>query len=347
VRLSAFTVVDAYEDRDADDRLTEVVRLAEAADEANLSTLWVAEHHFQPTGVCPSPPVLLATLGARTHRLRLGSLVTVLPFHSPLEVAEQYAMVDRLTGGRLNIGFGSGYIPSEFEGFGVDPATKRERFDDALAFVRRALAGDEVRLPTPGAHPVRLNVRPVQRPHPPIWIAVQRREAVPHVARHRASLALIPYATLADRSELAEEVREYRAACPPDFPGEVAAGIHVYVGPDVDRAREALQRYLDSRLAHQSVHFQEKVRRDPRQASARALEDAGWAIFGSAEDVVTRLREFERLGVDELLGLFDFGGLPPEAVEGSIRSLGARWTGSGSGAGRSASPSMVRSIPDR
>jgi len=326
VRLSAFTVVDAYPVTNEEHRLREVVELAATADEAGLHALWIAEHHFHAGGVCPSPPVLLAACGERTHSLRLGALVSVLPFHSPIEIAEQYAMVDRLLGGRLNLGVGSGYLAAEFEGFGIDLATKRERFDENLATVRRALAGEEVRAPGPLAKPVRLNVRPVQTPHPPLWIAVQRREAIPHVARFGASVALIPYATVAGLEELAQEIAEYRAAAPAGFRGEVSVGLHLYAGPHPDHARPALQRYLDSRLATQSAFYQEKVRKDPRHANASAIEEAGWALFGSPEEVARRLRAFEAVGVDEVLGIFDFGALAFDEVAASIRALGKVWS---------------------
>jgi len=328
VRLSAFTVVDEYASGPSSDRLLEVIGLAEAAEAAGLSTLWVAEHHFHSGGVVPSPPVLLAALGARTRRIRLGALVSVLPFHQPIELAEQFAMVDRLLGGRLNLGVGSGYIALEFDGFGIDPAEKRDRFDRALATLLAALEGKEVRGEGPRSVPVRINVRPVQLPHPPIWIAVQRREAIPFVARRGASLALVPYATLADREELADEVRDYRSNLPAGTRGEVAAALHLYAGPHPDRARHALQRYLDSRLATQSAFYQEKVRRDPSHASAATIERSGWALFGSAEEVAAGLGSFAAIGVDEVLGIFDFGGLPASDVQASVRALGAKFPGS-------------------
>jgi len=322
VKLSAFSVVDEYDDGAASHRLAEVVALAEAAEAGGLATLWVAEHHFHSGGVCPSPPVLLAACGARTRRLRLGAMVSVLPFHRPIELAEQYAMVDRLLDGRLNLGVGSGYIAMEFDGFGVDPAAKRERFDRGLDTLVEAFAGREVRSDGERSVPVRINVRPVQLPHPPLWIAVQRREAIPFVARRGASMALIPYATLSGLPELAEEIREYRAHLPEGAAGEVAVGLHLYAGPHPDRARAALQRYLDSRLATQSAFYQEKVRRDPRHASARAVEESGWAVIGPPTEVVERLRAFADAGVDELLGIFDFGGLPPSDVVESVTALG-------------------------
>jgi alkanesulfonate monooxygenase SsuD/methylene tetrahydromethanopterin reductase-like flavin-dependent oxidoreductase (luciferase family) len=329
VRLSAFTVVDEYPSDPPADRLLEVVGLGEAAEAAGLSTLWVAEHHFHSGGVAPSPPVLLAALGARTRRLRLGALVSVLPFHSPVELAEQYAMVDRLLAGRLNLGVGSGYIPLEFEGFGVDPGEKRERFDRAFDTLLAALEGKEVRSEGTRSVPVRINVRPVQRPHPPIWIAVQRREAIPFVARRGVSLALVPYATLSSWNELADEVREYRAHVPTGIRGEVAAALHLYAGPHPERARHALQRYLDSRLATQSAFYQEKVRKDPSHANAATIEKSGWALFGSAREVAEGLRSFASTGVDEVLGIFDFGGLPSDVVRESVRALGVEYSPSG------------------
>ncbi len=329
VRLSAFTVVDQYPSDPPRERLLEVLRLGEAAEEGGLSTLWVAEHHFHSGGVSPSPPVLLAALGARTRRLRLGALVSVLPFHRPIELAEQYAMVDQLVQGRLNLGVGSGYIPLEFEGFGVDPLQKRELFDRALETLLAAFEGKEVRAEGANSVPVRINVRPVQRPHPPLWIAVQRREALPYVARRGVSVALVPYATISSPAELADEVREYRSHLPAGAHGEVAAALHLYAGPHPDRARLALQRYLDSRLATQSAFYQEKVRRDPAHANAATIEKSGWAIFGTPEEVAKRLHAFAATGVNEVLGIFDFGGLPSEEVLRSVRALGTAFGAAG------------------
>jgi alkanesulfonate monooxygenase SsuD/methylene tetrahydromethanopterin reductase-like flavin-dependent oxidoreductase (luciferase family) len=325
VKVSAFTIVDAYEGNLAasGDRYADVVRLAEAVEAGGLSTLWVAEHHFQPGGVCPAPPVLLAACGARTRRIRLGVMVSVLPFHRPIELAEEYALVDRLTGGRLNLGVGSGYLALEFEGFGVDPATKRERFDRNLETLLAAFDGREVRSDEPGAAPVRLNVLPIQRPHPPLWIAVQRREAIPFVARRGASLALVPYATVTNLAELGDQIREFRAQLPGGSTAEVAVAVHLYAGDRPAEARAALQRYLNARLATQSTFFQEKVRKDPHVASAATIEEGGFALIGTAATVVAGLRRYAELGVDEVLGIFDFGSLPPGEAIGSVKEIGA------------------------
>ena len=324
VRLGAFTVVDAYPDRPGGDagRVADVVRLAEAVEAAGLSSLWVAEHHFHAGGVCPSPPVVLAACGMRTRTIRLGSLVSVLPFHRPVDVAEEYALLDRLLDGRLNLGVGSGYLASEFAGFGVDPADKRARFDAALATVLEAFAGKPIRAGGENAPPVRLNVLPVQQPHPPVWVAVQRREAIPHIARQGRSIALIPYATVDGLDDLAAEIDDYRRALPPEVRGEVAVAVHVYAGARVGLAREAFRRYVQSRLATGSTFLEQKSRDRPHHATPEAIEESGLVLFGSPADVVRRMDRFARIGVDELLGIFDFGGLPAEEVASSVRAVG-------------------------
>lgn len=327
MQLSVFSVLDGFPsevDFAGRNRYSELLSLGEAAERSALECVWVAEHHFLPGGLCPAPPVLLAALGARTRRIRLGSLVSVLPFHSPLEVAEQYALLDQLIGGRLNFGVGSGYIPAEFEGFGVDPAEKRERFDRALETIRAAFRGEKVRAEAPAARPVTLNVLPRQQPSPPIWVAAQRREALPFVARRGFSVALIPYATVRDVPELALEIREYRAALPPGQSATVSAAVHVYAGPAPDRARAAFARYLESRRATQSTFYLQKVHADPAHASPEALEQNGLALFGGVNEVEEKVHALADAGVDELLGIFDFGGLPLSDAIGSVRRLSVR-----------------------
>jgi alkanesulfonate monooxygenase SsuD/methylene tetrahydromethanopterin reductase-like flavin-dependent oxidoreductase (luciferase family) len=327
MRLGAFSVVDAYPDLPGGvtDRTAGIVRLAEEVEAAGLDSLWIAEHHFHDDGVCPSPPVLLTACAMRTRRIRLGSLVSVLPFHRPIDVAEEYALVDRLSEGRLNLGVGSGYLASELEAYGIDPAQKRERFDRALATLLAALEGKPVRAGGVSSPPVRINVRPVQRPHPPLWIAVQRAEAIAHVAAQGASVALIPYATVADLGELADQIATYRRALPPGVAGEVAVAVHLYAGPHPERARTAFRRYVASRIASGSTHLVQKSQQRPEHASPQAIERSGLAVFGGPEQVVEGLERFARIGVDELLGLFDFGGLTAEETAGSVRALGNAW----------------------
>jgi alkanesulfonate monooxygenase SsuD/methylene tetrahydromethanopterin reductase-like flavin-dependent oxidoreductase (luciferase family) len=323
VHVGAFSVVESYGSPDGiagSERYDDLLRLAESAERSGLTSFWVAEHHFQTNGVCPSPPVLLAAAGARTASIRLGSLVSVLPFHRPIDVAEEYALLDQLLHGRLNFGVGSGYVPLELEAFGVLPEEKRERFDRNLAEILAAFRGDLIS--PDGGTPVRLNVLPVQRPHPPVWVAVQQREALRSVARQGYSVALLPYASFRDLDDLAQSVRVYRSELPADSRGTVSVALPVHVGEDRTRGLRALTRHLDSRSATRGGFYQGAVRRGPTTISAEAVDRAGFAIFGPAHEVVERVEELGRMGIDELLGIFDFGDLPRGDVVQSMRTVG-------------------------
>ena len=180
MKLSIFSVQDHYPDRHRSlpQLYADVIAQARHAEALGYDTFWVAEHHFHEYGAVPNPAVFLSHLAAHTHRLRLGTAISILTFHHPATVAENYAMVDALSGGRLSLGVGSGYLKHEFEGYDVDPAIKRERFDEALMLVQRLLAGERVHHEGQfhTLRDVRLNVLPVQTTVP-IHVAILRREA--------------------------------------------------------------------------------------------------------------------------------------------------------------------------
>src|SRR3954463_7214862 len=167
MRLSIFSVQDHYPAaaRSVAQLYAEVIAQAELAEALGYDTFFVAEHHFHEYGVVPNPAVMLSTLAQRTKSLKLGTAISILTFHNPLTVAESYAMVDVLSGGRLVLGVGSGYLKHEFAGYAIEPAEKRNRFDENLALVKRLLSGERVSFE--GRYnrldAVQINVRPLQR----------------------------------------------------------------------------------------------------------------------------------------------------------------------------------------
>jgi alkanesulfonate monooxygenase SsuD/methylene tetrahydromethanopterin reductase-like flavin-dependent oxidoreductase (luciferase family) len=186
-----------------------------------------------------------------------------------------------------------------------------------------AFRGEEVVVEPGRSPPVRLNVRPSQEPHPPIWIAVQRREAVPFVARRGLNLALVPYATLGSPEELKPIIDDYRRDLPAGVTGTVSAALHLYVGTHLEPAQLALQRFLDSRRATQSTFYLQKVEADPRHASAEHLAASGLTALGSPGEVRPVLERYRAAGVDEILAIVDFGGLAPYRVAESVTAIGA------------------------
>lgn len=146
---------------------------AVAAEAAGISHYHVTEHHGTPLSVCPSPALFLAALSQRTSRMRIGALVFVLPSHEPLRLAEEIAVLDQLTAGRLDVGVGSGVSPYELAYFGVDSKQARDRYAETLEVVTQALATGRMthRGKLLRDYDVELSVGPVQRPHPPLWYA--------------------------------------------------------------------------------------------------------------------------------------------------------------------------------
>jgi hypothetical protein len=179
MRMSIFSVQDHYptQARTVPELYKQILAQAELADQLGYDTFWVAEHHFHEYGAVPNPAIMLASIAQRTKRLRLGTAISILTFHNPLTVAESYAMVDILSDGRLMYGVGSGYLTHEFEGYAVDPAEKRDRFDETLAAVKQLLSGQRTSYTGKFRNfsNVKLNIEPVQKPIP-IFVAVLRKE---------------------------------------------------------------------------------------------------------------------------------------------------------------------------
>src|SRR3954468_18655738 len=180
MRYSLFSVNDHYPrlPRTVPQLYDQVLHSCELAERLGYDTFFCAEHHFHEYGVVPDPAVMLAALAQRTKRIRLGTAISILTFHDPRHIAESYAMVDLLSGGRLVFGVGSGYLAHEFVGYGQDPKEKRERFNEALDIVQRLLAGET--LPYEGkcsrTKKVVLNVLPHKGRVPPIYVAILARE---------------------------------------------------------------------------------------------------------------------------------------------------------------------------
>src|ERR687893_739725 len=213
MRMSIFSVQDHYPSgpRTVAQLYGEIIAQAELAEQLGYDTFWVAEHHFHEYGVVPNPAVMLSTLAQRTTTLKLGTAISILTFHNPLTVAESYAMVDILSGGRLVYGVGSGYLAHEFAGYAIDPTEKRDRFDENLGAVRQLLAGERVTLKGRfhTIERVQLNVRP-QQEQVPFYVAILRKEAAYFVGKQGHNMLCVPYASLESFDEIATLLAEFR-----------------------------------------------------------------------------------------------------------------------------------------
>jgi alkanesulfonate monooxygenase SsuD/methylene tetrahydromethanopterin reductase-like flavin-dependent oxidoreductase (luciferase family) len=322
VRYSIFSVNDHHPRlaRTVPQLYAQVMAQCELAEALGYDTFFCAEHHFHEYGVVPDPAVMLAALSQKTTRIRLGTAISVLTFHDPRRIAETYAMVDMMSGGRLVFGVGSGYLAHEFVGYDREPKDKRERFNENLDIVQRLMAGETLsyRGSFSKSDKVVLNVLPHEGRMPPVYVAVLAREAAYHVGKQRNRLFTVPYASCTDFADIGRMLEEYRkgraeAGLMPDDDDHVFT-LHTHVARSDEEAREsakaAYDLYVDTRL-YAKKHVYEDILGN------------GICLFGSVQTVADKLRALHAMGIRHVATMHNFGALEPGPVERSM-SLFAR-----------------------
>ncbi len=171
-------------------------------DEAGYDAVWLAEHHFTGYSICPSVHMMGVQVASRCRRIRVGTAVSLAAFYHPLRLAEEVALLDVLSGGRVNWGVGRGFDPVEFGVFGVPVAESGERFHEAVEIVLAAWRCD--RLDWSGSfwrfEGVEVLPKPLQRPHPPVWLAAGSPGAVRWAGQRGYSIMLGPHATFEENA---------------------------------------------------------------------------------------------------------------------------------------------------
>lgn len=266
---------------------------------------YLVEHHFTGRGQVSASLNLLSYAAARTTRIRLGTAVVVVPWHNPVLLAEQAATVDLLSGGRLDLGLGRGYRDYEFSGFGVDRAEAGDRFDEMLAFLRQAWHS-QARFSFSGNHwqfsDIVVEPKPIQTPHPPIWVGAASPQSIEAAATLGLKLFLDQVATTA---EVAERVAIYRAAQAaaglPHHPHDIALTRPLLLAETAKERSALLESHLatlgalsDSTSSAKNNPFYS----DP-QTRCERTEDG--AILGEATECVERLQAIRELGIHQVL----------------------------------------------
>ena len=159
------------------------------ADELGYDYVWLAEHRFTRYGIAPDTLVLAAAAAAVTKNLRIGTAVIVLPFHNPILLAEQVAMVDQISGGRFDFGTGRGYQAGEFRGLNVPMDESRSRYEEVMDICIGLWTQDHFSYE--GRHytidDVTIEPKPVQKPHPPVWVTAMQSPATFQYAADRGA----------------------------------------------------------------------------------------------------------------------------------------------------------------
>jgi alkanesulfonate monooxygenase SsuD/methylene tetrahydromethanopterin reductase-like flavin-dependent oxidoreductase (luciferase family) len=288
------------------------------AEALGFHSVFLVEHHFTGFGQISATLSFLTYLAAKTSRIRLGTAVLVLPWHNPALLAEQAATLDLLSNGRLDLGIGKGYRWGEFHGFCMPMEEASERYEEAVAFLRKAWTA-KGRFSHHGRRwhyeDVVIEPAPVQRPHPPLWIGAQSAPSIRKAAEDGFNLLL----GQAGSPELvAENIGIYRKAVEaqghqfdPMSVGLTRA-LHIAVTPEEREAAHELRMTFMRNVQQLSLSPTGEAPTLGRPRRAMAAEDMHRAtetdaLIGTPDEIVGRLKQLQAGGVEYVM-VIDVGG---------------------------------------
>lgn len=309
-------------------RLADLVEQVRLARDAGLDSVSVSHHYLLTPFQMLQPLPLLGRLAPESGAMRLITNIFLLTIHAPAYVAEQVATLDVLTGGRLVFGVGLGYRGEEFEAFGTEMKTRVSRFVEALEVARRLWTEDAVT--HAGRHfrltGARLLLKPVQRPHPPIWIAASGDAAFERAARHGDACVINPHASL---PTVERQMGLYRAALAKagkPFPAEAPIFKECSVAPTREAALRQAEPYLLQKYkAYADWGLDRPLPREERLAVPYEELVRDRFIVGAPDECRAEMERYRRvLGVNHFLLRLQWPGMPQRLVLEQIALLGER-----------------------
>ena len=315
------------------------VRLAELAEPLGYESVWTVEHHFTDYTMCPDPLQFLTYMAGRTDKVKLGSMVVVLPWHDPMRVAEQVSMLDHLSDGRLILGLGRGAGRVEFDRFRQDMEDSRPRFVESAKCVLEGLEngycefkGDFVQQPRADIRPA-----PFKTFKGRSYAAAVSPESIQIMAELGLGILVVPQKPWDQvETELAEYDSVFREINGQAPPAPIIAG-WTFCHEDKDRAYEMARTYIggywQTVLDHYKFHedhlkgqkgyeyygqFAEKIQRGGVDgATEYFMSLQTWGTPEMCIDTITR--NAERVGAETYVGVFSFAGMPWDEAERSMR----------------------------
>lgn len=312
MRFGLFTGALRTDGRTHQESYREFIDYVRRAEELGFESVFLVEHHFTGLGDVSASMNLLSHLAGVTTTMRLGTAVSVLPWHSPVLLAEQAATVDVVSNGRLDFGVGRGYRPNEFHGFGIDPAEALDRYRECLEVIKLAWTSQE-RFSHSGAHftfqDVVVEPKPVQLPHPPVWVAAGSEGSIRAAAREGNRLLLDQFG---DDELVAARVRWFREECEATGRGydphdvAVTRGLLVLDDDDPEVRRAEVERRVDSiaqiadssRIPGSTSHLDTN---DHAFFDRSTVASEAAAILGPPEECIERLSRLRAAGVEYVL----------------------------------------------
>ncbi len=354
MKFAAFTTVasSAGEATDAEQMIDNLRQQTVLAEELGFEAMWLGEHHFGPYGIgdLPNPILLGADLAARTSRIRIGQMANIAPWWHPIRLAEDLAILDNMTGGRVDVGFGRGIWPYEGPQFhpNADPrkdAENRELFRETVEVVRGiwtneyfSYRGTNYSFPvedTVFSHPkypsnpawqdgdrvtkLRVTPRPHQKPHPPLWMTVSTDRSVTTAAEMglKACYWQPPALRIRQRMEIYARARSEREGRPFALGEDQAVMRSTYVASSMEEARRDAEEGIMSSFIFNDPFRGRQVFTNPGEELAPDVKldwdflEPRTLLVGSPENVVERIQELEEVcNLDYLLVAFTHMGIP-------------------------------------
>ncbi len=320
-------------------RYYETIEQIVYADELGFDSAWLAELHFnRPFSIMPSPLILATAIAQRTKHIRLGTAVALLPLQHPLRTAEDAAVVDILSNGRLDFGVGRGTIALHFQGFNVSRDESRERFEEALTIIEQAwtqetfaFEGKYFHVPETAVEP-----RPLQKPHPPLRIAANSPETAAFAGERGypvfVASPINPFPKLPEHIDIYR--RTFRAAAHHGKKEDIAVLFPTYVADSAARIRQEVepsfmhyfrtvshQARLGQRDQSASYAYLREVRKRMESITWEEV-DTTMALYGPSETCVQKFRDaYARCGgMQQMICWFNPGGrIPHRQVLASMR----------------------------
>jgi len=282
-------------------------RQARFAEKVGYESVWLPENHFGENAL-PDPLTLLASIAGVTESIRLGTTSYLLTLRNPLQAAEQVAVLDQLSGGRVILGVGRGYMPEMLRAFHVPPKEKRRIFAWSLSLMQDAWAGKPVTLDGATEHAVQVHPRPHQAPHPPVWVAAFGPKALAQAGRLGLPYLCSPMESLATLERNYQQHRDAAREANVPLSDVVPLMRTVFVSKNprtVSALREALAQ---------------------RTENARLMEGEGvddWTLAGAPNEVLDKIAAYaERLGMTPMIATrLRIGGVDEPVLRRSVGLL--------------------------
>ncbi|MGH7124107.1 MAG: LLM class flavin-dependent oxidoreductase [Stellaceae bacterium] len=332
MKFGYFTLSDNhYENntRDANRFVADILDETVYADELGYHSAWIGEHHFNSLGVLSCPDLVLAHAAARTKKIRLAPAVTVLPLHNPIRVAEQWATLDLLSGGRVDWAAGRGYDKREYEPFGVSFEENQAIFEEGMALVQRLWSSGGERISHHGKYhrfdDVRITPQPIQKPIP-TYVGSFSKPSIELAARLGCGVVVAPFAAAMTFGGLKQVAELYHECCRKagTKPGRLMCSYFTHFADTP--AEEAAQRARQIRYYRECVipSFPGDPKTAPPSyryfiAMVERLQDLrpedlteNSVLLGSPARIIETLKKVQAAGIEEVILYFNVG-LKPHA----------------------------------